>query len=108
MTSIDAYNVISAGDEEKSSRVVERQSLQITAAGIPCGDHFVRVHVDCHRLSRLLNICVKNPALIIDRVPFRQILQWNFRFRFQVLRRGSIENLDRFGCQRHRLLWAEA
>src|SRR6266487_101550 len=60
---VHAHDMISTSDKEKSTRTIQHQSLQITAAGIPCSDHFVGVYVDGHSLSRLLNICVKNPAL---------------------------------------------
>src|SRR5437667_1897811 len=68
MTSIDAHNVISTRYEEKPSRAVQCQPLQLGAASIPRGDEFMRADVDRRRFSRFLNVCVKESALVIDRV----------------------------------------
>ena len=78
MTSIDAHNVIPACDEEKSSCGVEGQSLQISAAGIPFCDDVAASHINGDGYTRVFDVCVEKPAVVIDGVAFCQIVERNF------------------------------
>src|SRR6266536_1277087 len=53
-------------------------------------------HVDRHRLSRLFNVRVKQPALIVDSVAFSRSIQWDFQFQFKMARLRNIKDLDSF------------
>src|SRR5439155_4416168 len=68
VANIEAHNVISTRYEEKPSPSVQCQPLQLGAASIPRGDEFMRADVDRRRFSRFLDVCVKESALVIDRV----------------------------------------
>ena len=88
------YNMISTGHEQKASRVVQRQPLQLVTAHAPLSDHFVGPRIDGHRVSGLFDVCVESPLLIVDGVPFGRSVQRDFRFQFQMARVGSVEHLN--------------
>jgi len=62
----------------------------------PFSNNFVGTHVDRHRLSRLLNVCVKQPALIVDSVAFSRSIQWDFQFQFKMRGPETSKDLDSF------------
>ena len=98
LAKIEAYNMISAGHEQKTSRVIQRQPLQLVTADAPLSDHFVGPRIDGHRVSGLFDVCVESPLLIVDSVTFCRSIQRSFRFQFQMARVGSVKHLDGFVC----------
>src|SRR5260370_7300452 len=93
---IETYNMIATGHEQKASRVVQGQPLQLVTADAPLSDHFVGPRIDGHRVSGLFDVCVESSLPIVDAVTFPRSIQRNFRFQFHIPRLGSSKPLDAF------------
>src|SRR5260370_14529297 len=83
---IETYNMIATGHEQKASRVVQGQPLQLVTADAPLSDHFVGPRIDGHRVSGLFDVCVESSLPIVDGVTLCRSIQQNFRLHFHMAR----------------------
>src|SRR2546423_14297272 len=100
MRDIETYNVIGAGDEQKTALRVYGQSLQVIAADLPRGNNLVGAQINCQCRPFICDVGVELTAVIIKGVTFNWTVELDFRFEFRMASIRCIEDLDRLARSR--------
>src|SRR6266446_6118850 len=95
MRDIETYNVIGAGNEQKTALRVYGQSLQVSAADLPRGNNLVGAQINRHCRSFICDVGVEPTAAIINGVPFSWTVELDLCFEFGMASIRHVEDLDR-------------